>query len=118
MLVTRFLNPILTITWLFAAGCGPSILDLRESVDRYRASFRKKLRAKPPLAKNFLACTKQAYDERTRLAPGTDRAGLSSSVASSADDNKPGSSDVSPIRALIERVKVKRQIQADSLLVL
>jgi hypothetical protein len=118
MLVTRFLSPILTITCLFATGCGIPTLDLHEPVDLYRASFREKLGAKPVLVKEFLACTRQAYDERTGLAPGTGRAGLSSSDTSSTDDNKPGSSDVSPIRALIERVKAKRQIQADSLSVL
>jgi hypothetical protein len=118
MLIFRLFSPILSITCLVATGCGIPTLNLHEPVDLYRASFREKLEAKPALVKDFLACTRQAYDERTGLAPGTDRTGLSSSATSSADDNKPGSSDVSPIQSLIERVKAKRQPQADSLLVL
>ncbi|HXH85194.1 MAG TPA: hypothetical protein VNI35_00120, partial [Nitrospira sp.] len=118
MWVIRLFLPMLTITCLFTAGCGIQTLSLHEPVDLFRASFREKLGAQSAFAKDFLACTMQAYDERTALAPETERAGSSSSVASSADDVKPDSSAVSPIRALIERVKAKRQIQADSLLVL
>jgi hypothetical protein len=118
MLIIRLFSPILTITCLVATGCGIPTLNLHEPVDLYRASFREKLGTKPALVKEFLACTRQAYDERTGLAPGTDRAGLSSAATSSADDNKPSSSDVSPIQSLIERVKANRQPQADSLLLL
>ena len=118
MLVTHFLSPILTITCLFAAGCGFSILDLHQPVDPFRASFREKLGAQSAIVKDFLACTRQAYDERRGWASGTDAAGLSFFTTASADDKKPGSGDVSPIRALIERVKAKQQPQADSLLVL
>jgi hypothetical protein len=117
MLMARFLSGILSITCLFAAGCGIPTLNLHESVDLYRASFREKIGANAALAKDFLACTRQPYDERTGLTPGTAPAGLSSSATASADDNKP-SSIVSPIQSLIERVKAKRQPQADSLLVL
>ena len=118
MSIIRLVSSILTITCLFAEGCGIPTLNLHEPVDLYRASFREKLGTQSALAKDFLVCTKQAYDERRGLAPGTERAGLSSPATSSADDNNPSSSDVSAIRALIERVKAKRQIQADSLLVL
>lgn len=118
MLMLRLFSPILTITCLFATGCGIPTLNLHEPLDLYRASFREKLGAKPAVVKDFLACTRQAYDERRGLAPGTDAAGLSFFTTASADDKKPGSGDASPIRALIERVRSKRQPQADSLLVL
>ena len=118
MSIIRLFSPVLTLTCLVATGCGIPPLNLHEPVDLYRASFRDKLVAKPTLVKEFLACTRRAYDERTGLAPRTDRAGLSSPAATSDDGDKPGSGDVSPIRVLIERVKAKRQPQADSLLVL
>jgi hypothetical protein len=99
----------------FIAGCGLPTLNLHEAIDLHRASFRDKLADRTDLAKEFLTCTKQAYDERRSPVPKE----ASPSLNSSPDgDRAIEHSHLAPIRALIEKVKAKRPSQADSLAIL
>jgi hypothetical protein len=118
MLTIRVLRSVLAMTVLLVGGCGLPILDLHETINLHRASFRNKVAGQTGLAKEFLACTKQAYDERRPSAQGAEAATSSSLVNVPAVDNSPGNSQLVPIRALIARVRATRQPQADSLSVL
>jgi hypothetical protein len=90
---------------LLTAGCGASVLDLRDNLDLNQASFHDKLATKQALAEEFVACTRQAYDERTGTSPG----------AFSSDDQYRPADHLSAIHALITRVKETRPSHADSL---
>jgi len=108
MTATRRRSVALSFIGLLTAGCGLSVLDLRDNLDFHQASFHDKLAAKQGLAKTFLACTKHAYDER---------AGISSEQSSSEEEQRPDG-HLSAIHALITRVKATRPLHADSLEIL
>jgi hypothetical protein len=105
MTVTRWRSVALSFIDLLTAGCGLSVIDLRDNLDFNRASFHDKLAAKEGLAKTFLACTKHAYDERAEV----------SSEQSSSEEEQQPDGHLSAIRALITRVKTTRPLHADSL---
>jgi hypothetical protein len=108
MTATRRRSIALSFIGLLTAGCGLSVLDLRDDLDFNQASFHDKLAAKQGLVKTFLACTKHAYDEG---------AGISSEQSSSEEEQRPDG-HLSPIHALITRVKATRPLHADSLEIL
>lgn len=108
MTATRRRAVALSFIGLLTAGCGLSVLDLRDNLDFNQASFHDKLAAKQGLVKTFLACTKHAYDEG---------AGISSEQSSSEEEQRPDG-HLSAIRALITRVKATRPLHADSLEIL
>jgi hypothetical protein len=56
-----FLFALLII--LLQAGCGSSVLQLRNQIDFHRGEFRKALADKKEFTDKFLACTGQAHDE-------------------------------------------------------
>jgi len=95
----------LSFIGLLTAGCGLSVIDLRDNLDFNQASFHDKLAAKEGLAKTFLACTRHAYDERAEV---------SSEQSSSEEEQRPDG-HLSAIRALTTRVKATRPLHADSL---
>ena len=92
---------------LLTAGCGLSIVDLHDQLDLHRVSYHDKLTAKENLAKEFLACTRQAHDE-PKADVGT----------SSTDESRISGLAFRPIRTLVERVKAHRPTQTDSMLAL
>ena len=53
----------LMVLLLVQAGCGSSVLQLRDQLDLHRGEFRQKLADKKELATKFRACTGQAHDE-------------------------------------------------------
>ncbi len=110
------MRPILTIIFIgFATvGCGLSSLQLRTDFDLHNASFHDKIAADRALAQEFLACTTQAYDERsgTRNTPRSTAEALQTSLLSL---NRQGNGHLAPIQAVIERIKERRQDHADSL---
>jgi hypothetical protein len=118
MPLTRLLAPTLAALALLTAGCGLPTLDLHEAMDLHQASFREKLAGQKALAKDFLACTRQAYDERTLSPHRAEPAETTSSTRSSMDEERLSGNPLAPIQALIERMKAGRQPQADSLSVL
>ena len=115
MPVLRSASLFVAITSVLTAGCGLPMLDLHDAIDLHQASFRDKLAAKSTLARDFLACTKRAYDERGPMARGIERTGVVPSAEASATESGKTSGYLAPIRAVIERVKAKRPPQADSL---
>ncbi len=108
MTATRRRSVALSFIGLLTAGCGSSVLDLRDNLDFNQASFHDKLAAKQGLVKTFLACTKHAYDERAEV---------SSEQSSSEEEQRPDG-HLSAIRALITGVKATRPLHADSLEIL
>lgn len=105
MTVTRWRAVALSFIGLLTAGCGVSVVDLRDNLDLNQASFQDKLAAKPGLADEFLACTRQAYDERAGASPGT----------ASSNDEHLLEGHVNAIHALIKRAKEGHPSQAASL---
>jgi hypothetical protein len=108
--------PVLAMTsvCLFTAGCGLSSLDLRNDLDFHKASFHDKLAADRALAEEFFACSKQAYDEQM-LAPDRNERATDTLAKSRPDGNRLTDGHLSPVHALIQRIKERRQGQADSL---
>ncbi len=97
---------------LTTTGCGVPVVDLHETVDLYKLSFREKLATQSAVANEFLACAKKPYDER-----GADRDGGAKPAVPTTnpvgDDNR-----LSPVRALVERIKENHRPQGESLTVL
>ncbi len=113
------LRSILVITFVGVAtsGCGLSPLQLRTNFDLNKASFYEKLEADRALAQAFLACTTQAYDERT----ATQNVTLQTADApptSPSSLNAHGHGHLGPVHAVIERLKQHHREHADSLLTL
>ncbi|HLZ35394.1 MAG TPA: hypothetical protein VKP13_15405 [Nitrospira sp.] len=113
MPMPRSIFPFLAITVVLTAGCGLPIIGLHEDVDLNQASFRDKLAASGALADEFLACTKQAYDDRGPMARGTERTGALPPTTTTEPARTEGY--LAPIRAVIERVKAKQRARAESL---
>lgn len=109
---------LLTAIGLLTAGCGVSLLDLRDQLDLHRVSFHDKLMAKDALTKEFLACTRQAHDE-PKTDPGVaEPRGAPPLGTLSADEGRWSDLVFRPIRTLVEQLKAHRPTQADSLLAL
>jgi hypothetical protein len=91
----RFNHALLVVGGLLMpVGCSLSTLDLHDKLDLHRASFSDKLQQDERLTKQFLACTDQS------LGNGTE----------------PANQSLTPISALIQRIKESHPQQADSLL--
>ena len=98
----------LSLSALITAGCAVPVVDLRDSLDFNRATFRDKLAARQDLTDAFLACTTLAYDERAALPAGR---------RIPEGDTREGG-PLGAIHALIARVKAGRPTHAKSLEVL
>lgn len=110
------LRSVLVITFFAVAttGCGLPSLQLRTNFDLHKASFHDKLAADRTLAKEFLACTTQAYDERSNtqnMNRPTSEAPQTSPLNLTGHEHD----HLAPIQAVIERVKERRREHADSL---
>ena len=106
--MTDWRTVALPLIALFAASCAVSVVDLRDSLDLNKATFRDKLATRQDLADEFLACTTRAYDERAALS--ADRP----IPESDARQDDP----LGAIHALITRAKAGRPSHAESLEVL
>lgn len=115
-------SPILPIFAIGAcaltAGCGLPVLDLRDAVDLHHTAIRDKLASRGALAREFLACAKQPYDERGPMSHTTDIPEAVASGKTPTSDGSHSDGHLAPIHALIERMKATRQPQAESLSVL
>lgn len=110
------LRSVLVITFFAVAiaGCGLPSLQLRTAFDLHKASFHDKLAADRALAGKFLACTTQAYDERSSTQ-NTNRSATEALQASPLNLDDHGRGHLAPIQAVMERIKERRQKHADSL---
>lgn len=105
---------VITFIGLTTTGCGLPTLQLRTDFDLHKASFHDKLATDRKLAQQFLACTTQAYDERT----GTQHIGQSPAETirtPPSNLNGHGPLHLAPIQAVIDRIKERRRDHADSL---
>lgn len=94
----RVMRLVVTLSLLGLAGCGPSVLDLRDDLDFHRSSFRERLAADHRLLQEFVACTTQ---------PAHDQADPMRLSGSRAPDS---------VQALIRRIRERQPQGADSLL--
>ena len=108
MSLTRWCSVALLFLGFLSTSCGVSVVNLRDNLDLNQASFHDKLAAKQGLADEFLACTRQAYDERSGA----------SSTGSSPNDQHRVEGHVTPIHALINRAKEGHPSHAESLQVI
>lgn len=90
------------------SGCSLPVVDLHESVTFYKLAFREQLAAQSEVADEFLACSKQPYDERGTILRGTAKPETPANPVR-------GDEGLSPVHALVARIKENDRSQGKSL---
>ncbi|TKB64973.1 MAG: hypothetical protein E8D47_09785 [Nitrospira sp.] len=104
----------LSVILLVQAGCGSSVLQLRDQPDFLHGTFRQKLADKKDLAAKFLACTRQAHDE-----PPNERRDIGATPGSLFLQLPDGqAASVSPLAGVIDTIRRRHPDKTVSLSIL
>ena len=104
----------LSVILLVQAGCGSSVLQLRDQPDFLHGMFRQKLADKKDLAAKFLACTRQAHDESSNER--RDIGAQTDSLFLQLPDGQAAS--VSPLAGVIDTIRRRHPDKTVSLSIL